>query len=309
MDNNESLEQLKKDLFLKVCETPEELSDWIELYLGIKLPFNNVSGKTTEPDPAVIYSSPGLAIWEGYKTYRDDLYKENPGYIWIANRDGAKCVKKGTKLLTKNNFLKNIEDIKIGEEIWSGKAWRPVTDWIHDGVKSSIELKAEGGWELTGSPIHRVWSISGKEYGWKHLNRLKVGDWVAINSGDFSDFKRDQESWDLGYILGAIQGDGCTTLMNKGHRVALTASSEELKNKWRDFCFKVAGRYPKEGNGKRYRDLWISSKHLCSYLKELGVEPSLSYNKKVPKYCLENSSAFLGFGTIVTGKQIGRAHV
>jgi len=87
-----AIEEIKKRDFLKPFETIEDLSIWVEVYLGITLPYTNVSGLTVDADNAVIHSAPGLAIWEAYKTYKDDLYVENPGYIWIANRDGAKTL-------------------------------------------------------------------------------------------------------------------------------------------------------------------------------------------------------------------------
>jgi hypothetical protein len=87
-----AIEEVKKRDFLKPFETIDDLNVWVEVYLGITLPYTNVSGQTVDADPAVIHAAPGLAIWEAYKTYKEDLYVENPGYIWIANRDGAKTL-------------------------------------------------------------------------------------------------------------------------------------------------------------------------------------------------------------------------
>lgn len=78
------IEAKKKEVFLKILQTPEDLKNWVDLFLGIEIPFGHVCEESN--------SSPGEAIWEAYVTYRDDLYMQNPGYIWMASRDGVKTL-------------------------------------------------------------------------------------------------------------------------------------------------------------------------------------------------------------------------
>jgi len=86
------VEDAKKELFLAPLNSKEELRDWVYTFLDITLPFGNVSGINEDISSDIIYGSPGDAIWEAYNTYKQDLYKENPGYIWMANRDGGKTL-------------------------------------------------------------------------------------------------------------------------------------------------------------------------------------------------------------------------
>lgn len=79
-----SLEELKTKNFLKILDEPDDLKNWVRLYLGIELPFGWIDSDSN--------GSPGDAIWEAYKTYRDDLYITNPGYIWLSSRDGCKTL-------------------------------------------------------------------------------------------------------------------------------------------------------------------------------------------------------------------------
>lgn len=90
--SDQNAEELKKAFFLQPLSSEEELRYWISVYLGIDLPFSNVSQYTEDQVSDVIYASPGQAIWEAYRVYKEDLYKTNPGYIWMANRDGAKTL-------------------------------------------------------------------------------------------------------------------------------------------------------------------------------------------------------------------------
>ena len=87
MEENTSLsfeENLKNKHFLDILKTQEDLKNWVYTYLDIVLPFGHIADGSN--------GSPGEAIWEAYRVYRDDLYEENPGYIWLANRDGAKTL-------------------------------------------------------------------------------------------------------------------------------------------------------------------------------------------------------------------------
>ena len=77
-------EQAKQDNFLKVLQTPQELKNWVYVYLDILLPFGTVDDDSN--------SSPGDAIWDAYCAYRDDVYITKPGYIWVSSRDGAKTI-------------------------------------------------------------------------------------------------------------------------------------------------------------------------------------------------------------------------
>ena len=69
MEENTSLsfeENLKNKHFLDILKTQEDLKNWVYTYLDIVLPFGHIADGSN--------GSPGEAIWEAYRVYRDDLY-------------------------------------------------------------------------------------------------------------------------------------------------------------------------------------------------------------------------------------------
>lgn len=283
----QALEIKKVKNFFKILNTKEELDAWLYVYLDMRLP-----GETIYPGSN---SSPLDVVWNIYKAVRDNEGKDFPGFILLSGRDCGKCVKKGTLLVTKDRNLCPIEQIKVGDEVWSGWNWQTVTETFIEGKKQGYNLVLDGGWELSGSENHRVWGYQNGKYGWHYLSDLSADGWVAIASPAPSNETLSQSDWDLGYMLGALTGDGCLTLMDKYRQIILTADDSGLKDKWYDFCIKNCGRKPSSSGGKRYRDYRISSKKMCLYLKSLGMKNSYSWEKQIPKFCLENKSAMLGF--------------
>jgi intein/homing endonuclease len=289
MQESKEIQQALVDSFLVKFNSPEMLRAWVHTYLDIDLPIGWI-----DPDSN---SSPVDWMYEAYRIYRDNLGDKQPGFIVVSSRDSYKCVKKGTFMRKKDGFLCPIESIKIGDEIWSGKNWRKVTNWIDDGTKASKTITTENGWKLTGSPIHRVWGIKLGDSlpSWIKSSDLQVGDSVAINYPEQPEFTKNQEEYDAGYLLGLLQGDGCTTCWDKYGLTILTCENKKIIKAWDDFCFKTCGRLPKPGQGKRFRDRTISSRPLIEALKSYGLTSSYSWEKEIPQYCLESKSAFLGF--------------
>lgn len=276
-------ELARKALFTP-CRSKEELDRWIRVFLQIRFPDKIVSEESN--------SSPLEMIWQ---LYDHAIRNDTEGWkrvMFYANRFGGKCVEKGTLLRTKNG-LKKIEDVKIGEIIWSGWAWRPVTDWIHDGVKDSVTVELEYGQRLTGSEQHRIWAWEpGKTPDWKYIKDLNSEDLVSIDTtaplGNIN-----QDEYCEGYILGVLQGDGCTRFMDNGH-ITLSTAHKEILSLWQDFCFKNIGRFPKQSKTRPY-DYRINSKQLMKLFSDMGLTPCYSWEKTVPDYVLVSKSRSLGF--------------
>lgn len=110
--------------------------------------------------------------------YSKALEGNDPNFTEVlaySARDAFKCVGAYTFLLDKNKGLVYIQDVKVGDIIWSGWGWRKVTNWIHDGVKRGVTFCLQNGVSLTVSPIHRIW-VKNNVFGphWKRASELDL---------------------------------------------------------------------------------------------------------------------------------------
>lgn len=286
---------LLREMLFVPCDTKEHLHTWVKAYLGLDLPGATVCHTDTDFEPS--NSNPMDLLWEVYEAARTKDRKKTR-FLYYAARGCYKCTEKGTLLLSEGRGLVPIEEVKIGEKIWSGRAWRTVTHWIHDGIKDSRKLTTETGVSVTGSPIHRIWSwtkTSGPD--WEQLNRLNVGDWVCVDTTAKYNRPINQEDYDLGYLCGILQGDGCLTMADKrrGYRVLLSNVDGYVRRFWYEACLKYAGKAPRTCGSKVLIDTIINSKEFTKFLWNLGLKQSYAHEKEVPKQVLENHSKMVGF--------------
>ena len=281
-------EILRKALFIP-CDTKADLQQWIQVYLGLELPDGIIDPSST--------SSPAGFLFEVY----DDMRFNRGKYSQIlsyASRDSMKCVERGTRILTRDRGLVCIEDVVIGDVIWSGLAWRPVTQWIHEGEKAAVALELEDGHKLTVSPIHRVWAWSaGSEPTWKRVSELDLeSDFVMVDSGEGRvSVQEDSDDYRTGYVLGILAGDGCCTVMDSYGKVCVSASDPVVQVAWANFCMSTCGRVPKPPCKERPWDYWISSVEVVKRLHSLGVDPSYAHEKRAPHAAMSSFSSMAGF--------------
>jgi LAGLIDADG-like domain len=288
IDRRARRDAAKRKILFVPCTSKEALHKWIYLFLGLDIPDCIVDSTSN--------SSPMDMIWE---TYSKALYNNDKTFnrvLYYASRDSFKCQRKGTLILTRDCGLVPIEGLRVGDVIWSGREWRPVTDWIHDGVKESVTLTLENGLQNTGSPIHRVWAWKpGHEPGWVALQDLTVDDVVCVDTAHgYGQGEVDSEKFDVGYLCGILQGDGCLTLMRSHGRVCITASDAVVYDAFRNACLRYVGREPKKSASRPY-DYYINSKKFVALLESWGLTDSYSYEKDVPSVVLESRSAMAGF--------------
>lgn len=284
-------DELKRKILFVPCNSKESLHRWIKVFLGLDMPDCIVDKQST--------STPMDIIWE---VYERALKNDDPDFSRVmayAARDSFKCCSKGTKLIDKNNGIVNIEDVKIGDEIWSGKAWRKVTDWIHDGIKEGVSLTLSNGANVKVSPIHKVWAWKpGQLPAWHIVSELTTEDMVLydLDSLNFEQKNKiNQEEYDIGYLCGILTGDGCLTLMDKHRMVILSNIDEYVIDFWKKTCLKYAGKLPKQGPGKRKSDWAINSKTFTQILKNWGLTTDYSWGKKIPEVCWRSHSYLVGF--------------
>lgn len=274
-------EMMRRALFTP-CETQEQLARWIRVFLNIDLPHCIVSDESN--------SSPMQALWEIYDKARKNDDAEFSRVMVFANRGGGKCVRKGT-LLRGEFGLKPIEDVAVGEKIWSGWAWRRVTDWVHDGEKESRTLKLKNRLDLTTSSVHRVWTLTESGPDWVRVADLKPGDRVAFDTRRPIQHLVNRDEFDDGYVLGILAGDGCLAFLKSQGHVTLSTVDEYVLGKWKAFCLKMCGRFPRQSKS-RPCDWRIQAKEIRSWLQSWGwAEDSHSFDKTLPKLTTYSQAA------------------
>lgn len=164
--------EVGKELLLKKCETREEFRQWIHYFLDLELPHVTVSRYAD--------TNPLDAMWEVYKIC---VLRENPEKIqellYVASRGAGKCVSVGTEIKLLNG-PKKIEDVKVGDVVWTGWDWQPVVQTFDEGPKQAVRITTSAGRQLTGSYKHRIQAIdpaTGKMQ-WRFLTDLKVGELI-----------------------------------------------------------------------------------------------------------------------------------
>lgn len=287
-------EEIKRKLLFVPCETKEHLRMWIKTYLNLDYDFTTVCDDETRHPPS--NSNPLDLLWELYSTAMDGKDPDKTFFLGYSSRDSFKCQVKGTKLISQSRGIINIEDVQIGETIWSGWNWKPVTDWIHDGVKESVKVVLQNGLKVTGSPIHRVWAWEpGKRPDWKKMSDLTDDDLVCVDTqSGWGNTPINQEEYDIGYLCGILQGDGCLTSMDKHNTVALSNGDHFVISKFSEMCLDLCGKTPSWRSARPY-DHVIHSKKLVEKLKQFGLKPSQAQDKEIPEICFKSNSYMTGF--------------
>jgi intein/homing endonuclease len=292
MNFNELSEQEKLDLskiMFQQLNSSQEVKNWVKLFLGLELPL-----EITDPDST---SSPLDAIWQIYNTFKNNTGDTNPGYILMSAREGMKCAKKSTITSTYNGF-KKIEDVKVGDVIWTGFSWQKVTQTFDEGMKPGLKVSLDGGHTCTGTPIHRYWCLRDGTEQWiagKDLNPETDLVCLNVNTGlKDSHVILDQEKYDVGYFLGLLTGDGGLSLMDRYRKFTLTNMDAYVNAFFDNFCHKY---FPgkKICVSKNGIERTVFGQKSVDKLKEWGLTTSYSWEKQIPSFAYSSYDAMKGF--------------
>ncbi|MFH1779033.1 MAG: LAGLIDADG family homing endonuclease [Candidatus Omnitrophota bacterium] len=175
------------------------------------------------------------------------------------------------------------------------------------GVRPTMKLRTESGYELIATPEHKVMT----QDGWVYMKDLKPGYHNVLIQSGAGKFNEDknlpfvvindfigengrryklnlplQWSKELGQVLGWLIGDGWLRDGDKNRRMGLTFSEEdkEILNYFKPIINNWYG-YDVQGVQRENGVIHLSyhSKYLVDFFKFLGVKAWQSDNKEVPE--------------------------
>lgn len=124
--------------------------------------------------------------------------------------DGV-CVEKGTKILMSDFSTKNIEDVKVGDEILSFSEHPPrrivkskVLDSRYNGIKEVLNIESKNN-NLSVTPNHRVIAYKRKSYKWEEIQKCIDRNYSILSLNNR--IKKEEDYW-WGVLLGIIESDG-----------------------------------------------------------------------------------------------------
>lgn len=201
-------------------------------------------------------------------------------------REVGQCLAGNTLVLTING-LKRIDEIKIGDEVWTANKWVPVEN-ILKNKKKIVKLTTRFGKEIYASEDHIFHTI----YGEKKIKDLSVGDpitqivGVGWQGNDIhlkpsayvktSAISREHNNLtfpttitvELAYLLGLMYGDGC---VEKKHiSVALSDDWIQITDKFEFIVNKIFNLVPsvKNKSGEKCSRGRIHSKEIMQFLQD-----------------------------------------
>ncbi len=167
---------------------------------------------------------------EGFKAAEKNGGKYNLTHLSYANE----CCVEGTLIPTGEGLLP-IEEVLVGNKVWSRTGWKIVQAVFNQGVREVCRITADNNSILEVTPEHLVRVAAEEGFGWKETKDLLPGDFlvssregwegnpepVALPALTFQKWEKpcgDQGypitvpthmNEDLAYLLGEWDGDGC----------------------------------------------------------------------------------------------------
>lgn len=305
-NNLETLRQLR-DTSL---QSKEDLDNYLRVYYGVYL-----AKKTIEKGN----SNPLDFVWDIYNTAIHGTENSIYNFLGVATRGGQKCAEENELVFTTNG-AKKIKDVEVGDMVISYPSPQKVIGKFCNGVREVYQIVSHLGYSLICTDNHRIayWdngikykelkNLDGTEYlllsGYKNIeDRQEIVEEDFYFSGiENNSHKRLYDyivlptklDFDLGYLLGVVVGDGCTTIKN---RIDITCDENIikkcaviLKNK-----FNFDSKYKKMSDRNCYL-LTINNKKIKEYLNFLGIENCKAIYKSIPDIIFGANEKFqLGF--------------
>ncbi len=234
----------------------------------------------------------------------------------------GKCVKSDTIIFSELGMLpiSSLGNIKVPEFqekeifVYSENCYEKTSHFYNGGAKNTIKVKTRYGYEIEGTPNHRVRILDENgNYIFRRLDELQEFDFVAIQRGqncfgkgvdltDFEervwqkeksamntskkDFKNFQLTKEMARLMGYLVGDGtCTNNGFTKNNIQITVAQDEVEKDINNICRKLFGELPKITRDKRTKNtksLRIHNAKARAFLHYAGLGWWKSGDKEIP---------------------------
>lgn len=252
---------------------------------------------------------------------------------WIQAWDGVisqvmqgGCVVEGTLVQTKKGLIP-VEEIKVGDEVWTEVGWKKVKTFFNNGVKKVYKVITKHGYEIEATDDHKfsIFNYDKGQYEDIPLEKLTPDDncylllgtsqkreyvplvinayaaprCAAPNSHNLDVILPTYLDEKLAYILGYLYGDGCVIRkFNKpaslSFPVAHTDSDAyiQLKNYVKDvFNYDIVTYQGKTKKSSNYNQNFINSVVVTDFLRVNDLLKQKSSHLIFPEKILTSSSS------------------
>lgn len=275
-----NLPMSEEELALAYKWRNEEKTNWLpnDLVLAELNAEREAQGKEAKEAFNYLEIVMGIGMRSG-KTLKDSLIRHKDGGLLYFS-ELFKTQKSGE---AKRSFDQDFE-------VKTRWGWKKVHTGFTKPPERCINFRTRYGYEIGGAVTHPllVFDASGKHV-WKKMPDIKLGDYLCIERTALPETLqmphlqyngRQIDPVEMGYFLGLLVGDGCTSTAN---RISLTNNDFEILDWYKRFCESAFGLSPKTfvKAGTTAVDLVINNTDLRTWLQQfLGQETA--YNKKVP---------------------------
>lgn len=104
-----------------------------------------------------------------------------------STREVAQCIAKGERVLTKKGLM-NIENVQVGNQVWTKEGWIKVTSHFQNGKKKIFKLTTKAGYSIKTTQEHIFVTEKNNNLKEIKLKDFKIGNEVILLCGteDFS---------------------------------------------------------------------------------------------------------------------------
>lgn len=221
------------------------------------------------------------------------------------------CFAKGTRIVTKRGLIP-IEEVWKGDETYTEKGWKKVTEVFSNGVRDTLKLVLDSGFEIELTPEHRVAVVENgaialkraKDVSKEDVLLMKLGgedsgaSMVSLEGVDYAKSKytsfqlqpiRQPEVLDerLAYILGLYYADGWNGKQGIGFCIPDDDSIEQKTRALVHDLFGVRTSVSKDEHDN-CRKVKVNSLWVKRYLEGNGMLKQHAHEIRIPEKILRS---------------------